>query len=46
MKKRVKVIAVCLLIGLGLSSCALFGERKKCPAYSQKTKKVENEIHS
>ncbi len=35
MKKKVKIIVACLLIGLFLSSCSIFGERKRCPAYSK-----------
>ncbi len=41
MKKKIKFSVACLLIGLFLSSCAIFGERKRCPAYS-KAKAVEN----
>lgn len=42
MKKKIKVMTVCLVVGVVLSSCALFGERKKCPAYSQNTPEIEN----
>ncbi|PVX51803.1 hypothetical protein C7377_0089 [Balneicella halophila] len=45
MKKKLKAIAICLVVGLGLSSCALFGERKPCPAYTQISQKtVESEV--
>ncbi|MBS9767541.1 MAG: hypothetical protein KGV44_08380 [Flavobacteriaceae bacterium] len=35
MKKKIKIAVLCVLVGLFLSSCAIFGERKQCPAYSQ-----------
>ncbi len=44
MKKKIKFSIACLLVGLFLSSCAIFGERKRCPAYSKAkaVKKTEN----
>ncbi len=41
MKKKIRVGIVCVLVGLFLSSCSIFGERKTCPAYS-KVNKEEN----
>ncbi len=41
MKKKIKFFTTCLLVGIFLSSCALLGEREKCPAYS-KAKTIEN----
>lgn len=40
MKKKVKMIVVLLIVGIILSSCGIFGERKKCPAYT-KANKIE-----
>ncbi len=41
MKKKIKFVIACVLVGLFFGSCAMLGERQKCPAYS-KVKAVEN----
>ncbi len=41
MKKKIKVLILSIIAVVVLTSCALFGEKKQCPAYSSVGEKIE-----